>query len=219
MEKLVVWFLIFMAYAFLGWVIEVINGIVLRRKAVNRGFLVGPICPIWGVGGLLLSLLLPANEHALATFCVAFVGAAILEYITSYVMEKLFRVRWWDYSERPMNLNGRICLEALVAFGFIGVFIVKIFTPALIEFYDSIPTFVIYIIAGGLFTVLLIDVGVSLWLVLGVRVTVGTVQKDATSEISERVHEILTGKGRLNRRLIKAFPNQSPSEKRPGQKH
>lgn len=217
METLALWFLIFITYSFGGWLMEVIISILERRKLVNRGFLVGPICPIYGAGAVILALVLNQNDSILEIFCVSFLGAAVLEYITSYTMEKLFRVRWWDYSQKPMNLNGRICLEGLVGFSIIGILSIKIFTPALQSLYMSLPTVVLYACSITILVALIADIALSLWLILGVRVTVGTVQKDATAEISERVHEILTDKGKLNRRLVKAFPNQKPSDKPPRQ--
>ena len=120
-------------------------------------------------------------------------------------MEKLFRVRWWDYTDQPFNLNGRICAESVLAFGVIGVLILKIINPALLALYSSMPQFLMFLLAAVL----------ALWLMLGVRVTVGTVQRDATDEIAARVHEVLTDKGKLNRRLVKAFPNQTPTKKTP----
>ena len=96
MDFIATWFLIFIIYSFAGWCMEVLISLVLRKKLINRGFLVGPICPIYGVGALLLSAVLDANEPPLVIFCVAFVGSAVLEYLASFVMERLFRVRWWD---------------------------------------------------------------------------------------------------------------------------
>lgn len=194
---------------------EVIVGLLQRRKLVNRGFLVGPICPIYGVGALLLSLVVRADESPIVIFCVAVVGSAVLEYGVSYAMEKLFRVRWWDYTDRAFNLNGRICAESVLSFGVIGVLILKIINPSLLALYNAMPQLALYLIAGLLAAWLIFDILLSLWLMLGVRVTVGTVQRDATDEIAERVHELLTGKGKLNRRLVKAFPNQTPSKKTP----
>lgn len=88
MERLAIIFLIFMTYAFGGWAMEVIISLLQRRKLVNRGFLVGPICPIYGVGALLLSLVVSSDESPLVIFCVAVVGSAVLEYSVSYIMEK-----------------------------------------------------------------------------------------------------------------------------------
>lgn len=218
MERLAIIFLIFMTYAFGGWAMEVIISLLQRRKLVNRGFLVGPICPIYGVGALLLSLVVSSDESPLVIFCVAVVGSAVLEYGISYIMEKLFRVRWWDYTDQPFNLNGRICAESVLAFGVIGVLILKIINPALLALYSSMPQFLMLLLAAILAAWLIFDIALSLWLMLGVRVTVGTVQRDATDEIAARVHEVLTDKGKLNRRLVKAFPNQTPTKKAPRKK-
>jgi len=212
MEKLATIFLIFMTYAFGGWVMEVISSLLQRRKLVNRGFLIGPICPIYGVGALLLTLVVSSDESPLVIFCVAVVGSAILEYSVSYLMEKLFRVRWWDYTDRAFNLNGRICAESVLIFGMIGVLALKIINPTLLAFYGSMPQFLMLILVAVLAVCLALDIALSLWLMLGVRVAVGTVQRDATDEIAARVHEILTNKGKLNRRLVKAFPNQAPTK-------
>lgn len=218
MEKVALWFLIFMTYSFGGWLVEVIISIFSHRKFINRGFLVGPFCPIYGTGAILLALILNTHDNIIAIFCVSVIGAGTLEYTTSFLMEKLFRVRWWDYSDQPMNLNGRVCLGALLSFGVIGVFAIKFLNPILIALYGAMPTIILYIVAGLLFVAMLADLALSFWLIFGVRVTVGTVKKDATDEISERVHDILVNKSRLNRRLIKAFPNQAPSTKSPKSK-
>lgn len=211
---LATWFLIFMFYAVMGWVMEVIVTIFQRRHFVNRGFLVGPICPIYGVGALLITFLLGETTNVLATFCVSMVGGAALEYIVSVGMEKLFRVRWWDYSSHTFNLNGRICMRSTLAFGFFGIAINFLITPALLSLLRQIPDPLLILSAAIMLAALLIDVATSLWLVLGVRVTVGTLERDATEEITERVREILMSKSKLNRRLIKAFPSQSASKDR-----
>lgn len=215
MVHIALWFLIFMTYSFGGWAMEVVVSLLQRRKLVNRGFLVGPICPIYGVGALGLSLIVSPTENPFIIFCVAIVGSAILEYVVSYLMEKLFRVRWWDYTEHPFNLNGRICAESVLSFGVIGILILKFINPALVSLYSSLPQSLMLMLAALLAAWLIFDIVLSLWLMLDVRVTVGTVQRDATDEIAERVHEVLTDKGKLNRRLVKAFPNQTPTTKSP----
>lgn len=215
MEKVATWFAIFIFYSFAGWLIEVLISFIQKRKIINRGFLVGPICPIYGTGALLLPFIVSSVETPLVIFCVAVVGSAILEYVVSYLMEKIFRVRWWDYADQPFNLNGRICISAALSFGVIGVLMLKVITPALLGMIGSLPVAVLYIVAGLLAAWLVFDILLSLWLIFGVRVTVGTVQRDATDEISERVQEILMNKGKLNRRLVKAFPNQTPAKKKP----
>lgn len=213
LEKIALWFLIFMFYSFGGWVIEVIVSLVDRKKFVNRGFLVGPICPIYGTGAVAVSLLLNQTESIIAIFCVSLVGGAVLEYSASFIMEKLFRVRWWDYSEKSININGRICMSSVLSFGLAGIFIVEFITPFLYDLLSHTYTPLMLTGAAILVAWLICDILLSLWLILGVRVTVGTIQRDATDEISTRVQEVLMDKGKLNRRLVKAFPNQSPSKK------
>lgn len=210
---LAIWFLLFIIYSFCGWLMEVIVTILQRRKLVNRGFLVGPICPIYGVGAVLLSLILGQAENWFAIFCVGVVGSAILEYFVSFLMEKLFRVRWWDYADRAFNLNGRICLESAISFGLIAIIIIKCATPFFLWLFSTMPIWLVCTLAILLLAWLIADIALSLWLILGVRITVGTAERDATEEISERIHEILMNKGKLNRRLVKAFPEQKPSQK------
>lgn len=131
-------------------------------------------------------------------------------------MEKLFHVRWWDYSEKPFNLNGRICLENLFYFGILGLIVIKFINPLLFGFFNSWDVVIRIVIACVIFLIWLLDFGVSLWLIIGCRVTVGTIAPDATDEITERVREILIDKGRvkgkLNRRLVKAFPDMSAKQ-------
>ena len=130
-------------------------------------------------------------------------------------MEKLFHVRWWDYSDRPFNLNGRICLEALIVFGIGGTLVTLVFSPALYHILSGLPDVALYTLALILVVALLVDAFLSLYLIKGFRVTVGIAAKDATIEISERVHDLIMAKSKLSRRLLKAFPNQTPAPRRP----
>ena len=87
---------------------------ITQRKPVNRGFLNGPICPVYGFGALIIVFTLEnVKGNLLALFLASAVLTCTLEYITSYLLEKLFKTQWWDYSKRRFNLNGRICLEAV----------------------------------------------------------------------------------------------------------
>lgn len=205
-NRIAEWFLIFVIYSFIGWIFEIIVALVSHRKFTNRGFLVGPICPIYGIGAVLISLVLGNVENIVAIFCVSMVGAAGLEYFTSWLMETLFHARWWDYQDMPFNLNGRICLHTALAFGVLGVLVVRVMNPFLLGLFDSLqPGLVIALFALTL-GLLLADILISLWMIINFRVTVGTVERDATEEISTRVRQIIMEKGRLNRRLVKAFP-------------
>ena len=123
-----------MLYSFFGWLLEVIVTFIKSKKIVNRGFLIGPYCPIYGKGALLIVLLLKKYENdIIALFVMAVVVCSIIEYITSYVLEKLFNTRWWDYSNIKFNINGRVCLQNLVAFGIFGVLLLKYVNPFLLN--------------------------------------------------------------------------------------
>ena len=130
------YFVEFIFYSFLGWVWESIYCTVNEKKWADRGFLFGPICPIYGscvVGVSILFSLIPAlSDPAFpvwATFIICMIGSAVAEFGTSWVLEKRFHARWWDYSKLPLNIQGRICLPVSVCFGIAGVLIVKYLMP------------------------------------------------------------------------------------------
>ena len=215
MQALAIWFLIFIVYSIVGWLLEITVGLLQKHRFVNRGFLIGPICPIYGTGALLITFCLSPLHNPIVIFFASVLICATLEYSTSVIMEKLFHVRWWDYSDRPFNLNGRICLEALIVFGIGGTLVTLIFSPALYHVLSSLPDVALYTLALIFVIALLTDAFLSLYLIKGFRVTVGIAAKDATIEISERVHDLIMAKGKLSRRLLKAFPNQTPAPRRP----
>ena len=101
------YFLLFMLYYFLGWCMEVTLISIQNKRFVNRGFLIGPYCPIYGYGGVLITLVLGRYKYdPLVLFVMTVVTCGILEYLTSWAMEILFKARWWDYSKERFNLNG-----------------------------------------------------------------------------------------------------------------
>ncbi len=123
LEQIQVLFLLFSIYSFLGWLMEVVNTLRVEKKFVNRGFLVGPFCPIYGFGVLLMTIMLEKYQNDIvATFIFSILICGILEYFTSFFLEKIFHARWWDYSNRKFNINGRICLENLFIFRNIRLF-------------------------------------------------------------------------------------------------
>ena len=218
-----VYFLYFIIIAICGWFMEITLQLFEKHKFADRGFLIGPYCPIYGVGGLLITLCLTElKEHPIALFCVAIVICAVLEYLTSYVMEKLFHARWWDYSNTKYNINGRICLETIIPFGILGVVLIYIVNPFIFNNLMKINPTTLNIIAIIVASVFVIDIGISLKVVLNVRSTTKKFDKenpkDSTEEISLKVREFLRGKSILNRRLINAFPKLTAILKEHGEK-
>lgn len=215
LDVLATWFLVFITYSATGWCMEVVNNIMRHKKFTNRGFLVGPLCPIYGCGAIIMTIALRHTTNIFEIFIVAICASAILEYVTSYLMEKLFRVRWWDYSSDRFNIHGRICLRNLLLFGIFGVVIMEFVNPVVFGFYENMPEQLRLVLAATMMTLLLIDIGISLWLIIGCRVTVGTTHADATDEIVTNIKEALMDKGKLNRRLAKAFPGMTAKKKSP----
>ena len=203
-----VYFLLFITYALLGWVLEGIEQIIQRKKLINRGFLIGPYCPIYGWGGLAITIILKKYlDDPLALFLFALLICAILEYFTSYVMEKVFKARWWDYSSKKFNINGRICLETIIPFGILGMIISYITNPFFFRIYESIDITVLHFITGILFVIFLIDNIISTKVISNVEIEGEKFARDNTEEITRKVKEVLLHKDWLTRRLIKAYPN------------
>lgn len=131
---------IFFLYAFLGWCTEVSYAALRTGKFVNRGFLNGPVCPIYGCGVVVvLAGLEPLKGNFVLLFLGSVVLTSVLELATGFVLEKLFRQRWWDYSDKPFNLGGYICLEFSVMWGFACLFVVDILHPSIEFFIRLIP--------------------------------------------------------------------------------
>ena len=201
-------FLLFMTYSILGWILEVIEQPLQHKKIVNRGFLVGPYCPIYGWGALTITILLKRYLYdPIALFVFALIICSILEYATSYVMEKLFKARWWDYSNKKFNINGRICLETMIPFGLLGVFISYVSNPFFITIYETIDETALDIITIILFIIFLADNIISSKVISNVTIEGRKFAKDNTEEITRKVREVLLNKDWLTRRLMEAYPN------------
>ena len=157
-------FLWFFFYSLLGWLYEsIICSIFGERRFINRGFLLGPYCPIYGTGAILCWLVLRDNTNIFAVFAVAAVLCCAVEYITSFCMEKVFHAKWWDYSNMPFQLHGRICLYGGLIFGG-GVVIVKFFVqPTLMQFTALLNESLL----NGSALVLFIVIGIDMVLTLG----------------------------------------------------
>lgn len=182
--------------------------LVELKKIINRGFLIGPYCPIYGWGCILIILLLNKyTDDPLVLFIMAIVICSILEYFTSYFMEKLFKARWWDYSRRKFNINGRICLETMIPFGLLGCLIMYFVNPFFVSIYSKIPSNILIIISSVLFTIFLIDNIISYTIMFKMKIPKIKISKDSTEEITEYVRNILAKRSFLYKRLMKAYPN------------
>lgn len=156
-------FLIFIAFSFIGWCAEVLYvGIFFEHKFVNRGFLHGPLCPVYGFGGVAI-LCLPETvlRSWILLFVASLVFATAVEYFVSWLLERLFHTLWWDYSDKKINLNGRICLENSLLFGVMGILVVHFCEPLILALIELFNGFWLNVVYYSLVAILFFDVLVT----------------------------------------------------------
>ncbi len=200
----------FVVFSFLGWVYESIFCTVRKHHWQNRGFLFGPVCPIYGTGVVLITVsagALSAYETSIGTtFVLSFLLCGTVEYLTSYVMEKRFHARWWDYSQKPMNLHGRVWIGNLLLFGLAGIGIIHILNPFLLKLLAPVPINVRKATATVLLAVLAADFVISYFVLKLVKDGIDSSEADNTEEISKEVRQLLTNKSYFYKRFSDAYP-------------
>ena len=192
LKEISLFMILFAIYSTLGWCMEMVAVYPKKNKFENRGFLLGPWCPIYGTGTLLLITLLDGyKENPLLLISMSIVICSILEYLTSYVMEKIFKARWWDYSQKKFNIQGRVCLSNALAFGALGYLVVRILTPLFLSIINPLPIAIIYLVALILFLVMFADFVYSCKGMYEFRGVDLKIKKDNTEEIAEKVKKEL----------------------------
>ena len=177
---------IFIIYAFIGWCAEVGYAALNTGKFVNRGFLNGPYCPIYGCGVVIVvAALTPLKKNLIILFIGSFFLTSILEFITGFLLEKVFHNKWWDYSNLPFNIKGYVCLKFSIYWGLACTFIMDIVHPIIYKFITIIP---------HILGIILISIFMGLF-VVDVIITVATILKfnqrlKAMDEIAKRIHNI-----------------------------
>ena len=202
--------LLFFAYAILGWCIEVTLKYFQFHRFINRGFLTGPWLPIYGSGAVLITLavdgLAPLESSVGTTFALSFVLCGTVEYMTSFVMEKRYHARWWDYSRKPMNLHGRVWIGNLILFGLGGVLIAKVLNPVFLGVFGMLTLSGREILAAGLGGLFLADCIMSHFVLKLVKTGVESSEADNTEEISREVRLLLRDRSVFHRRFADAYP-------------
>ncbi len=167
MDKVIYYFMLFMIYSFLGWCFECIHMAITTKEIVNRGFLNGPFIPIYGIGlTLIVTFLSKYKSNFILLLILSFFLIAVLEYIVSFILERIFNLRWWDYSNRKFNLNGRICLNTMTIFIIGAMLIIYFVHPIIIILLNKLSLKVLKIIFGILFIYLWVDLILSVYFVL-----------------------------------------------------
>ena len=185
---------IFFIYAFLGWCTEVSYAALVTGKFVNRGFLNGPVCPVYGFGVVIvLTCLTPLANNLPLLFLGSVVLTSALEWLTGVVLEKLFQQRWWDYSDQPFNLSGYICLRFSIAWGFACVFVVRLLHPTVLALIHLIPRLAGIVLLGLLGAVMAVDLAATVAAIIQLNRRLAQIDelaariKEASNEFGENL--------------------------------
>ncbi len=202
------YFMLFFIMSIAGYIAEC-SFVSLGNKKVtlNRGFLMGPYIPIYGVGACSMVIFFKKYlSDPIVFFFMTSVICSFIEYITSYVMEKLFGVRWWDYTDERFNVNGRICLKNSFLFGLAGLVFMYTLYPVINLFLFGIPYKALIIMAIICFIIFASDFIFTVKALINVKSSLKNIKGDATEEIHEKISENLKKHQFQFNRLIKSHP-------------
>lgn len=217
------YFLYIFIYSIIGWICEVIFCKIVHGNWTNRGFLSGPYCPIYGFGALFIILLLtPFSNNPFLIFILSIAITTTLEYITSFAMEKIFNAKWWDYSNEPLNINGRVCIGTALPFGALSLILIYFIHPYITIFIDLIPKWLINYLVGGLISLILLDIITTLSTLfnlkdkleeaklLAEKISENAKDKTKNSELIKQLEDvknsIIDKTNIFHNRIIEAFP-------------
>lgn len=172
--------LLFFIYSFLGWCVEVAFVAITARRVENRGFLNGPVCPIYGCGMLgVLAALTPYRDNFILLFIGGFIICTAVELFGGWVLDKIFHMRWWDYTKNKFNIGGYVCLRFSIMWGLGVVAVMKLVHPPIFALVRRLPKIAGIIIISILVTIFAIDMVVTLKNLIGIRKSLGQLDKVA----------------------------------------
>ncbi len=215
MYQIALLFMKFMIFCIIGYVVEMITCAIIDKKIANRGFLCGPVIPIYGVGSLaLIWLLKPFYDNILLVFLLSMVITTLIEYVTSYILEKIFHNKWWDYKQEKFNINGRVCLKNSILFGIGGPIILYILNPWTQDFLLQIKDIYLMIASLIIFIIFLLDCIYSGIVAYHLRhriIIVEDLKNEKLAKIPGMLERLMKkrvkGLKKYPKRLLKAFPN------------
>lgn len=196
--SMVQWLFFFYFYCFAGWCIESTYVSIKNRKLTNRGFMRGPFLPLYGSGAIMMLVVsMPFQDNIVMTYLAGCVGATVLEYVTGVVMEALFKVRYWDYSDNPLNFHGYICLGTTLAWGVLTILMTEVVHVPVEALVLSMPeqllTVLTYVLTAGIFA----DFALSFKTALDIRNVLMKMEqvKKEMLHIQKRLDEMITAAG------------------------
>lgn len=208
-------------FALLGWVWESIYCTAQNQKWQNRGFLYGPLCPIYGFGSIfalfaydLINEGLLEKLSVLQIFIVGFFVSMVLEYPTSYILEKLFHARWWDYTDVPLNLNGRTSVPTSVGFGLAAILVMDYLIPKAEDFYDILPEILAIILPFILIAIHSSDMTLTVVNLTNFQKELDEIEENFQEKMTQRVDNFYRKKKSFNPKALKRVVSFRMSEKR-----
>ena len=182
--------LYFIIYSFLGWIMESTFRTIKEKKIINTGFLKGPFCPIYGFGAIIMFLFLDQFENKpILLFFIAMIILTIWEYIVGVLLEKIFKTKYWDYSDHKFNFQGRICLTNSIYWGVLGVVFVKYIHPFIQGIISKVDIQILYYISSIITVVFLVDMIASIIKVKNISIKLEKIE-ELNKEIKEKLKEI-----------------------------
>lgn len=189
-EKILEILTYFIIYSFMGWVIESTYKSILQKQFVNSGFLHGPFCPIYGIGALIMFLFLQDyKENSVLIFCLGFVVLSIWEYFVGVFLEKVFKTKYWDYSNYKYNLQGRVCLLNSIFWGLLGIIFINFVHPFVQSKLELININIIITINIIVFIYLAIDAIISCMKVIKIDDKLRNIE-ELNKKIKEKLEEL-----------------------------
>lgn len=220
MQKL---FLYFIIYSFLGWAIESAYVSVLQRRLINRGFLNGPLCPIYGTGAMLITIILGRFTDVPTVFVFGIAITTVLEYIVGFLLEKLFSARWWDYSSHRFNINGRVSLLSSFYWGLLCIALVFFIHPLMERLVSHIPARVGLVVSWIMFALIAVDLVITVPSVITLNIRLKKLHNlyedlqeklkmlpainEKINDLKEKYNEIISKRNLFHIRIITAFPS------------
>ncbi|MCX4365816.1 MAG: putative ABC transporter permease [Bacilli bacterium] len=197
---------IFILYSFLGWLLEVITVIVKKGEFVNRGVTNGPVCTIYGLAALIITIVTNSTPSLLAIFISGIVYGSAIELIAGKLLERVNKNKWWDYSNKKLNLDGYICLRYSLIWGLLSIILVKIANPLFLFLFNSISLFLRGLIVFILLGIIIVDFITSF-------VTLKSLKENKIEDVTNRFGNAILK--HVLKRLEKAYPNLQSSKKVP----
>ena len=208
-------------FALLGWVWESIYCTAQNQKWQNRGFLYGPLCPIYGFGSIFALFAYDlVNEgilerlSSLQIFIVGFIVSMILEYPTSYILEKLFHARWWDYTDLPLNLNGRTSVPTSIGFGLAAILVMKYLIPMAEDLYFLLPEILVIILPFILIGIHSSDLTLTVINLTNFQKELDEIEENFQERMTQRVDNFYKKKKSFNPKLLRSVVSFKMSERR-----